>query len=134
MIRLAIVAAFTPPVVLSTYAGACVALAAWGSVRYGTVARWRFRGLLARRINLDGFRDRCGIYVHWWLFLPLYVGQTIDADDRMRSHGKDIRTQCYTHCTFFPVDPARLNEVEKWLHHRLPWTQWLGFNRTGGGS
>jgi len=99
-----------------------------------TARRWRFRGLTARRIDLEPFRDRCGIYVHWLVGLPLYVGQTIDADDRMRAHGKDIRTQFYTHCTFVPVEPERLNDVERWLIRVFPWVRWLGFNRTGGGS
>ena len=117
----------------SAYVGACVVLAA-GGPQWVTGARWRFKGLLARRIDLEPFEDRCGIYVHWWLLVPLYVGQSIDADSRMYKHGTDIRTQCYTHCTFFDVDADRLNQVETWLHDRFPWTQWLGFNRTGGGS
>ena len=98
-------------------------------------ARWRFKGVLARRLDrLDLFRDRCGIYVHLWGPLPLYIGQTIDADDRMRSHGKDIRTQFYTHCLFFAAPAGELNDLEKRLHRLMPWTQALGFNRTGGGS
>jgi len=128
-----ITAAFTPFVVWSAYVGTVMVLAAGGPLGL-TAARWRLKGILARRIDLEPFKDRCGIYVHWWLLVPLYVGQSIDADGRMRAHGKDIRTQCYTHCTFFDVDADRLNQVETWLPERFPWAQWLGFNRTGGGS
>ena len=128
-----IAAACAVGAVWSAYVGTVMVLAAGGPLGL-TARRWHLKGILARRIDLEPFKDRCGIYVHWWLLVPLYVGQTIDGDNRMRAHGKDIRTQCYTHACFFDVDADRLNDVERFLIRVFPWVRWLGFNRTAGGS
>ena len=105
----------------------------WG--RHLTGGVWHFRHWDAKRWGGHRYvKDRCGVYVQYFLLWVAYVGQTIDGDNRMDAHGKTIRSLLWTHGVFIECEPHELNQLEPAMIRLMPWLRWFRQNRTRGGS
>lgn len=113
--------------------------ALWGTVVTLFIAGWRrpraagvwwFKDRRSKR--LVGTEDLYGAwcYVHWFLFIPVYSGQTVNMAARMRSEGHEIMALFFTHTLAIGCRSDELDTVERFLIRALG-TRWF-FNRTRG--